>query len=391
MCCPVSDSPASPIDRLRQCVAAGCFEAGLACCDAALTEAGAMFLADGRASPQRQEVEALFITCLLRTERFEPAVAHMQPLLTSLAHAQPSPLRAEMLVRLAFALMQLSRYEAAMRAAHLALHDALALDDRPQAAQALERIAMSAMSLGDPLMAERFTLEALGFYEQCRTPEDQLRGSSNAMFVYCNLHDHWRDAGQREIAASALLRCRPIIVRSAALAESARDTYLGCMWRANEARWLRRRGQVAEADAQMRDVHAQALAHGWHAVRRPIALELAQRCEAEGQLAEAAALLAGIFEPADAPPRDRIANLALARLPELCDEIGDRAAAERHRAQRNQLRERIAQEAERAQQHLNDLADLAATMLAEADRKRLEDELARLHARPMTDVAAAAG
>jgi hypothetical protein len=30
-------------------------------------------------------------------------------------------------------------------------------------------------------------------------------------------------------------------------------------------------------------------------------------------------------------------------------------------------------------------------MLAEADRKRLEDELARLHARPMTDVAAAAG
>jgi tetratricopeptide (TPR) repeat protein len=369
------------IDQLRRCATAGEFEAGWAVVDAARREAGPLLGDDARLAPLRCEVESLGVACLLRLERFEEVFAHLQPMLEQLAHARPSPFRAELLVRAAFALTQLSRHQPAMRAAHLALHDALSLGDASFTARALERVATSAMSLGDPLMAERFTLEALGFYEQARTPDDQLRGSSNAMFVYCNLHDHWTSAGQPALAAAAVRRCQPIVVRSTALAEAAHDSYMGCMWRANEARWLRRRGLGETAEAAMATVHRRAQERRWHPIRRPAALELGQMQYARGEWQSAIALLASVFEPSTSPPRDRVASLALAELPEWCEAAGDAASAARFRERRAQLRERMAQEAELAQRHLSDLAALAGNMLAEADRQRLEQELARLQTR----------
>lgn len=385
------DDPARQLAALqrevRQLISTGEFERALALSEQAREAAGPMQPADAHdpSAPARLRCEAAlrFVGCLVKLERFEPAVEQAHAILQRLRDGPPSALRAELLVRTAFALTQLSRHEPAMRAAHLALHDALALDEGLLAAQALERIAMSAMSLGDPLTAERFMLEALGFYEQTREPEHMLRGSSNALFLYCNAHDLMRDTGHADAAAAFLLRSRRVVTMSQGVVDSApASSYLACMWRANQGRWLLRRGQRDEAQALLERIHLQASERGWYPIRRPVALELARVREAEGRLREAVSLLHSVFEPHQSSPRDRIARKVYARLPQLYERLGDRDAAARYRDERDAINRRIAAEIERASAHLGDLADLATAMLTQADQRRLEDELARLRTHP---------
>lgn len=378
-------SPAQRLDEVQVHIDAGEFEAALALAQSLR----AQFEAQGDAALQLN-AEVYLVRSLVKLERFSAAIAHAEVLLTPLAAAAPSAERAELLVRMAYAQAQLSRYEASMRAAHLALQDALALGSGLMAAQALERMAMCCMILGDAVQSERFMLEALGFYEQSQAAEHMLRASSNALFLFCNVHDDLLEQGEAQAAAALLQRSQRVVVRVAGALGRARSAYMACMWRANHGRWLLRRGLSEQAEAQMREVQQRASERGWHPIRRPMNLELARLLEARGgpghpaqpaelaHLAEAAALLIAMFEPSEAPLRDRLAVQALARLPALLRATGDMEAARHYQRQQIVLTERLRQQRLLAQKHVQDLGELAGVMLAEADQRRLEAELARL-------------
>ena len=205
-----------------------------------------------------------------------------------------------------------------------------------------------------------------------------LRGASNSLFVYCNLYDTLLEAGDAEGAAALLQRSQRMVVRASGTARRATSPYMSCMWQANHGRWLLRRGQVDQAEAQMQAIHGLAVERRWHQIRRPMAMELARPAEERGELESAITWLRSMLQPLEAPLRDRLALRVHARLPALLRAVGEGAAAVQHQRQFDALSARIVEQNRLALEHVQDLSDLVSVLLAEADRRRLEDELARL-------------
>ncbi|WP_428509905.1 hypothetical protein [Roseateles sp.] len=332
--------------------------------------------------PLARRIYQLRGDCLTRLDRFSELLQDSAAMLDLLSVDQASAERAELMIKMSFAHANLAMPEQALRAAHVAVQDALALGQRMTAAQALERVAMAYLSMGDGVAAERFMFEALDHSDESSPPLEQLRRTSNAMHLLCTLHDAYQDMGLSELADAVLARARGLPARAEQWLPQVPGRYMVCMWQANQARCWRRSQRLAEAQAMFEDCVAEGGAQGWHAVRRPVQLELALMAEARGDLDQALQLLNALFEPANLRVRDVVALPAYRMLERVCRGLGQAQAAEQAGRQLRARQLARQQASLEAATQTQGLAPMILAALAAADRQRLEAEIQRLRSEP---------
>lgn len=316
--------------------------------------------------------------CLTRLDRFPELLADCAARMDLLSVDQASVQRAELMIKMSFAHANLAMPEQALRSAHVALQDALNLGQRLLAAQALERLAMAYLSMGDGVAAERFMFEALEHSDASSPPQERLRRVSNAVHLLCTLHDAYLDMGLPALGESVLARAQGLPAKAEALLPTVPGRYLVCMWQANQARWLRRRGQRDQARRAFEACLAQALKEGWHAVSRPVQLELALMAEQGGDLQTALALLRALFEPESLRVRDVVALPAYRMRERVCRALGHGLeadqASERRRARQAARHQAVLEAAAHNHHH----GQLILSTLAAAERQRVDAEIQRL-------------
>jgi tetratricopeptide (TPR) repeat protein len=318
------------------------------------------------------------VAALTKLDRFDQVLLDCSGMLDLVSLDQSSVRRAGVMIQLSFAQANLLMPEQALRAAHVALQDGLQLQDGLITAQALERLAMVYLLMGDGESAMKFMFEALGQMNQHSSGYERIRRYSNAMHLICTLFDAYVDA-EKFVEANAIRdRAADFNEQASALAPQVASQYIVCMWRANQARWHRRCGRRQMARGAFLDLKQRAAAAGWHAVRRPVQLELALMAEGECLPQDAIALLQALFEPADLRVRDVVALPALRALERLYSETNqhERAAAARQDLGLRQAMRR--QAVQQAQAQTAGLSERILATLAEADRKRLDEVIRRL-------------
>lgn len=318
------------------------------------------------------------LAALTKLDRFDQVLQDCARMLDLVSVDQASAERAGVMIQLSFAQANLLMPENALRAAHVALQDGLQLRDGLLTAQALERLAMVYLSMGDADAALTFMFEALEHMDQHSSGYERIRRYSNALHLICSLFDAYTDAGQVEQASAVLARGAACNEQGSALAPEVSSHYIVAMWRANQARWHRRCGRSQVARGAFLDLEQRAAAAGWHAVRRPVLLELALMAESEGRPQEALTLLAAVFEPAELRVRDVVALPALraqARCYAATDQAERAAAADEQWALRQRLRR---QAVGRAETQLAGLDRRILASLAAADSARLDDVVRQL-------------
>ncbi|MCV2370088.1 hypothetical protein [Roseateles oligotrophus] len=327
-------------------------------------------------------------TALTKLDCFDQVLDDCARMLDLVSLDQPSARRASVMIQMSFAQANLLMPEQALRAAHIALQDGLQLQDGLLTAQALERLAMAYLSMGDGETATTLMFEALGQMNQHSSDYERIRRYSNAMHLICSLFDAYVEA-EKYVEASAILdRAVGFNDQASELAPQVASQYIGCMWRANQARWHRRCGRHQMARGAFLDLAQRAAVAGWHAVRRPVLLELALMEEGQCRPYEATALLRAVFEPAGLRVRDLVALPALRALERLYGETGQMEQATAARQELDKRQGRRQQAAQRAQTQMAGLSERIVAALAEADRKRLDDVIRQLRdqRKPANDV-----
>lgn len=318
------------------------------------------------------------VLALTKLDRFDQVLHDCARMLDLVSVDQASIQRAGVLIQLSFAQANLLMPVQALRAAHVALQDGLQLRDGLLTAQALERLAMVYLSMGDGPAAERLMFEALGQMDQHSSGYERIRRYSNAMHLICTLYDAYRDAEKYAEASAVLERAAAFNEQASALAPQVASQYIVSMWRANQARWHRRCGRRQMALGAFLDLERRAAAAAWHAVRRPVLLELALMEEAECQPLAALALLASVFEMASLRVRDVVAMPALRAQARCYAVTGQPALAAAAAAQWTERQELRGQAERQARTQLPGLDQRILASLAAADRARLDEVVAQL-------------
>ena len=318
------------------------------------------------------------VGALTKLDRFDRVLLDCDRMLDLVSVDQVSAQRANVLIQLSFAQANLLMPEQALRAAHVALQDGIQLQDGLFTAQALERLAMVYLSMGDGDAALTFMFEALGFMDHHKSDYERIRRYSNALHLICSLFDAYIDAEKFVEAEAVLARALSFNAQASALAPQVDSQYIVCMFRANLARWNRRCGRRQMARGAFLDLERRAAAGGWHAVRRPVLLELALMEEGECHPLEALALLAAVFERTDLRVRDVVALPALRAQMRCYAATGQPDLAATAAANWNS---RVAQRRQAVRQAMAQLPDLGPRILAslaEADRARLDEVVRQL-------------
>jgi tetratricopeptide (TPR) repeat protein len=329
---------------------------------------------------QREQLYRLLmarVAALIKLDRFDQVLHDCAGLLDLVSVDQASAQRAGVMIQLSFAQANLLMPEQALRAAHVALEDGLQLHSSLLTAQALERLAMAYLSMGDGGAALSFMFQALEHMDQSNSGYERLRRYSNALHLICTLFDAYTDAGQFSEAAAVRERAAIFNQQADALAPQVSSHYIVSMWRANLARWQRRCGLVELARGAFVELEQRAAAAGWHAVRRPVQLELALLEEEQGRPQPALSLLAAVFEPADLRVRDVVALPSL-RAQMRCFTATGQTALAALAGEQWAARQALRRQAEgRAKAQLPGLDQRILAGLAAAERARL-DEVVRL-------------
>ncbi|MCV2349642.1 hypothetical protein [Paucibacter sp. Y2R2-4] len=323
-------------------------------------------------------VRLLSISGLIQWDRFDEVLRECTKMLDLVSLDQPSSQRALLMSQLAFAHTQFGMPEQALRAAQVAIQDSLLLKDRLLASQALERAATTYFFMGDGTSAERFMFEALGYMDQHSPVHERLRRFSNAVHLSCSLHDMYQEAGQAPMALAILHKVDSFADEADSLVPALAGEYITYMWRANLARWHRRCGRLQLARGAFLAALSKAESAGWHAVRRPVLLELALMAETQGDTPAALDLLVRVFEPGEIRVRDVVAMptyQALERLYKASSQEDLAKMAAQGMAARQTRRDQAAQA---VQADLPQLSARIVAALAEADRARLDEVIRSL-------------
>ncbi|MCV2355232.1 hypothetical protein LNV09_13840 [Paucibacter sp. B2R-40] len=352
------------------------FEAGLFAAERLL----ARLPEDSDETMREQKIRLLTarVAALTKLDRFDQVLLDCARMLDLVSLDQPSQQRASVMIQLSFAQANLLMPEQALRAAHVALQDGLQLQGSLLTAQALERLAMAYLSMGDGSAALTFIFEALVHMDQHKSGYERLRRYSNAMHLICTLHDAYVDAENFAAASAVLERADGFNHQAAALAPEVASHYIVNMWRANQARWHRRCGRRQVARGAFLDLEQRAAELAWHAVRRPVLLELALMEEGEGRPQEALTLLAAVFEDAQLRVRDVVALPALRAQTRCFSAVGqaERAAAAAAQWAARQAARR--QAVHQAEQQLPGLDQRILASLAAAESARLDEVVRQL-------------
>ncbi len=333
---------------------------------------------DEEKGAQEYRLRIARVAALTKLDRFDLVLHDCARMLDLVSLDQPSAQRGNVMIQLSFAQANLLMPEQALRAAHVALQDGLHLKNGLLTAQALERLAMVYLSMGDGEAAVTFMFEALGHMDQHNSGYERIRRYSNAMHLICSLFDAYIDAEDFPAASAVRDRAAGINEQASALAPEVASPYIVSMWRANQARWHRRCGRRQMARGAFLDLEQRAAAGGWHAVRRPVLLELALMEEDECRPQQALALLAAVFERADLRVRDLVALPALRAQMRCFTALGEpesaALAAAQWAARQDARRQAVAQ----AKAQLSGLDQRILASLAAADRARLDEVMRQL-------------
>ena len=379
----MSAVPESPSELLRQAEEA----LRLADFDASLRMAGLLEqrldqgldeATDAQQAGLRLRLQVHRVRHHAKAEQFDTAIALAETLLPQLTESGQELARSELLFLLSFSYSQTSQQEPALRAGVAALHLALRLDHVLQIGQSLERIAMCCMAAEDAVHAERFMLEALGFFEQQADAEQMLRATSNTLFMFCRLADRLTTGGWDREARQLLQRLHRVVARSIAPSRQAESEYTRCIWRANHARWLLRMGRSEAGAAEMQACHGLCLQRGWHAIRHPVCIELARHQAALGHTQQALDLLNGALQPRLPAMRDD-SMLSLSQLmAQLLEASGRAAEAAPWSLRAQELAAHIGAGSRIEAPILEQLCDEVESALLAADQRRLDQEIERL-------------
>ncbi|MCV2357535.1 hypothetical protein LNV08_00940 [Paucibacter sp. TC2R-5] len=355
------------------------FDAGLAALERLLAQLPAE-LDEGQRALKYRLLNAR-VAALTKLDRFDQVLHDCAAMLDLISVDQASAQRAGVMTQLSFAQANLLMPEQALRAAHVALQDGLQLHNNLLTAQALERLAMVYLSMGDGDAALTLMFEALGHMDQHKSDYERIRRYSNAMHLICSLYDAYIDAEKFGAAAAVLERANSFNEPAAALAPDVASQYIVCMWRANQARWHRRCGRRQMARGAFLDLEQRAAANAWHAIRRPVLLELALMEEGECRPQEALKLLAAVFEGAELRVRDVVALPAL-RAQQRCfratGQVEQAAAAAAQWESRQTARRQAVRQAEL---QLPGLDQRILSSLAAAESARLDEVVRQLRER----------
>jgi len=318
------------------------------------------------------------VAALTKLDRFDRVLSDCARMLDLVSLDQASAERARVMIQLSFAQANMLMPEQALRAAHVALQDGLHLRDALLTAQALERLAMVYLSMGDGDAALTLMFEALGYMDRHQSDYERIRRYSNAMHLICTLFDAYVDAEQFAQAHAVRDRAHSINEQASALVPDVASQYIVSMWRANQARWHRRCGRRQLARGAFIDLEQRAAEAGWHAVRRPVLLELALMEEGECRPQEALTLLAAVFEREDLLVRDVVALPALRALQRCFVATGQVESATAAAAQWAARQEARRQAVSQAKVQLPGLDRRILASLLEADRARLDEVVRKM-------------
>jgi tetratricopeptide (TPR) repeat protein len=372
----------STLDRARQLSNDGADLALLACLEELLAEAphpAPTLAAAEREALCHDRAEAFNLRgrSLTRLGRHAESLEAHRDALGELMGFPQSPMRVVTLGAMAFVYFQLGLPEVALKCATASFRMALSQNLLLPAAMALERLGMCYYMLGDPAQAERLIFEALGLALQCSDDAGVHLRLSNLLYLSCQVSDAYREAGNEQQADACLARCSRLIAQGDKLVAVV-GAYQRCLWHSNRARWQRRRGQAAPAEAALRAVALEAAARGWTTVERHVEFELAPLLHQQGRHAEAIVSMNKVPLAAGSAESYDLSAQAHRLLRDWHRALNQPAEAQAHDTALSALRDSQAVLRDRAAARLAHVAEAVDVALAEADRLRLEAETARL-------------
>jgi tetratricopeptide (TPR) repeat protein len=278
---------------------------------------------------------------------------------------------------MAFCCLGLNMPEQGLQAASAAARIALQ-QGRPAAqAQALAAVGLCSGLLGDAVLAERYTLEALGTLLQ--HPDDGALRMCLINLVHQGNQeaDHFRAQGRNDLADAALLRATRHVRRGEQLGFAPGSHGLA-QWRGNRAGWLRRRGLLDEAEPELLALLEDVVAGGWVGLEREALLNLGELARARGDAAAARRWLERCVNCADAPDAFELVSRAHELLADDATREGDAARAAVHRQAHAALVAQQGLQRAAALSRLSELDQAFSAALSAADRQRLDAEVLRL-------------
>lgn len=283
--------------------------------------------------------------------RAADTVVHMSSACRLLGPDGPAPLLLSALGALANALVRVGLVREAFAAAQDLVQCAFDRERHEALPQGLMLMGHFCCLLGDFHGAERYSLESLGAAIQLDRPDVLKACLVNLVYIAGISHDRLQAQGQTEAARAVLDRATRHVRRGEQL-EFRPGGLMQTLWRSNRAGWLRRSGELDEAEATYRETYDRATSQGWHDVARHAAHGLGLIAEARQQPAEAVLWMTRCVDVAEGPDVFGVAEAACAWLARAHEEAGHAERAEpfvqrlqdietRRQAQRQAARERL--------------------------------------------------
>lgn len=376
-------TPVSADHALRQQIAAagawsadGCDELLVATLRKSLRQAGAP--ADAEAATQHARALVLIAQSLVRLGRYDEAALAYAEAPRRFSGPDVAEIQAHVLAGTGFLFAHRSMPDEAAQMATAALQIAFAHGLHVPASHALECVGICHAMRGQLRQAEHLMVESLGVALQSGDDATVLRRLSNLVFLAQLVADERRRLRDAPGESDAMVRCARFVAQGDRLARRA-GRYERCMWRANRAGWLRRRGLLAEARSEYEAIECEGSAHGWATMVANVRLELALVLREQGDSESALRLLQALTEAAPAQPDSYDTRLhAHAFAAELAAEGGWHELAGRHRARCRELGAQRERERRAAARVLPQISDAIVQALADADRARIAAEAQRV-------------
>ncbi len=259
--------------------------------------------------------------------RAPDTIAEMSSARRLLGPDGPAPLLLSALGALANALVRVGLVREAFEAAQALVQCAFEREQRAALPQGLMLMGHFCCLLGDFHGAERYSLESLGAAIQLDRPDVLKACLVNLVYIAGISHDRLLEQGQTDAAWAVLDRATRHVRRGEQL-EFRPGGLMQTLWRSNRAGWLRRRGELDEAEATYREIHDLARSQAWHDVARHAAHGLGLIAQARHRPAEALQWMTSCVEVSEVPDVFGMAEAACAWLVRAHEQAGHPALAE---------------------------------------------------------------